>query len=74
MFNFVDYSVFCGIVEFLTNVIPLICRFIRLMMKWYSVESIESTLAKSVEVEMIRYGFSPSGERSDTDSADNTKY
>ena len=43
-------------------------------MKWYSVESIESTLAKSVEVEMIRYGFSPSGERSDTDSADNTKY
>ena len=63
---------FVGIAEFLTNVIPLICRSFRLMMKWYSVESIESTVAKSVDVEMIRHGFSPPGERSDTDSVDNT--
>ena len=35
---------FVGIAEFLTNVIPLICRSFRLMMKWYSVESIESTV------------------------------
>jgi len=41
-------------------------------MKWYSVESIESTVAKSVDVSMIRHGFSPPGERSDTDSFDNT--
>jgi hypothetical protein len=40
-------------------------------MKWYSVESIEFTVAKSVDVEMIRYGFLPPGERSDTDSIDN---
>jgi len=40
---------FVGIAEFLTNVIPLICRSFRLMMKWYSVESIESTVAKSVD-------------------------
>ena len=34
---------FVGIVEFLTNVIPLIFRsFILMMMKWYSIESIES--------------------------------
>jgi len=39
------------------------------MMKWYSVES---NVAKSVDVEMIRHGFSPPGERSDTDSIDNT--
>ena len=39
------------------------------MTKWYSVES---TVAKSVDVEMIRYGFSPPSERSDTDSVDNT--
>ena len=56
---------FVGIAEFLTNVIPLICRSFRLMMKWYSVES---TVTKSVDVEMIRYGFSPP----DTDSIDNT--
>jgi len=56
---------FVGIVEFLTNVIPLICRFFRLLMKWYSVES---TVAESVDVEMIRHGFSPP----DTDSIDNT--
>jgi len=30
---------FMGIADFLTNVIPLICRSFRLMMKWYSVES-----------------------------------
>ena len=60
---------FVGIAEFLTNVIPFICRSFRLMMKWYSVES---TVAKSVDVEMIRHGFSPPGERSDTDSVDNT--
>ena len=35
------------------------------MMKWYSVES---TVTKSVDVEMIRHGFSPP----DTDSFDNT--
>ena len=35
------------------------------MMKWYSVES---TVTKSVDVEMIRHGFSPP----DTDSIDNT--
>ena len=39
------------------------------MMKWYSVES---TIAKSVDVEMIRHGFSPGGERIDTESLDNT--
>ena len=45
------------------------------MMKWYSVESIESiesTVAKSVDVEMIRHGFSPPGEKTNTDSLDNT--
>ncbi|KAG4090896.1 hypothetical protein H8356DRAFT_1321146 [Neocallimastix lanati (nom. inval.)] len=56
---------FVGIAEFLTNVIPLICRSFSLMMKWYSVES---TVTKSVDVEMIRHGFSPP----DTDSIDNT--
>jgi len=61
-----------GIAEFLSNVILLICRSFRLMMKWYSVECIESTVAKSFDVEMIRHGFSPLGERSDTDSFDNT--
>jgi len=35
------------------------------MMKWYSDES---TVAKSVDIEMIRHGFSPP----DTDSIDNT--
>jgi len=39
------------------------------MMKWYSVES---TVAESVDVEMIRHGFSPLGERTDTDLLDNT--
>ncbi|KAG4094391.1 hypothetical protein H8356DRAFT_1333391 [Neocallimastix lanati (nom. inval.)] len=53
---------FVGIVEFLTNVIPLICRSFRLMVKWYSVESIESTVTKNVYVEI-----------SDTYSVDNTK-
>ena len=57
------------IAEFLTNVIPLICRSFKLMMKCYSVES---TVAKSVDVEMIRHEFSPPGERTDTDSLDNT--
>ena len=60
---------FVGISEFLTNVIPLICRSFRLMMKWYSVES---TVAKSVDVEMIRHEFSPPGKRTDTDSLDNS--
>ena len=45
---------FVGFVEFLTSVIPLICQSFRLMMKWYSVESIESTVTKSIDVEMIR--------------------
>ena len=63
---------FVGIAEFLTYVIPLIYRSFRLMMKWYSVESIEFTVAKSVDVEMIRNGFSPPCERSNTDSIDNT--
>ena len=54
---------FAGITEFLTNVIPLIYRSFRLMMKWYSIESIEPTVAKSIDVEMIR---------SDADSFDNT--
>ena len=39
------------------------------MMKWYSIESI---VAESVDVEMIRNGFSPPGEMTDTDSIDNT--
>ena len=56
-----------GIAEFLTNVIPLICRSFRLMMKWYSIES---TVAKNVDVEMIRHGFSPPGEMTDTDLID----
>jgi len=63
---------FVGIAEFLTNVIPLICRSFRLMMNWYSVESFESTVAESVDVQMIWHGFSPPGERTDTDSIDNT--
>jgi len=63
---------FVGIAEFLTNVIPLICRSFRLMMKWYSIESIESTVAKSVDVEMIRHEFSPPGERTDIYSFDNS--
>ena len=53
---------FVGIAEFLTNVIPLICRSFRLMMNWYSGESIKSTVAKSVNVEIIWHGFSPGGE------------
>jgi len=63
---------FVGIAEFLINVIPLIRRSFRLMMKRYSVESIEFTVTKSVDVEMIRHRFSLPGERSDTDSFDNT--
>jgi len=55
-----------GIAEYLTNVIPFICRSFSLM-KWYSVES---TVTKSVDVEMIRHGFSPP----DTDSIDNTNF
>jgi len=55
--TFVNCSVFVGIVKFQTDVIPLICRSFRLLMKWYSIES---TVAKSVDVEMISYGFSPS--------------
>ena len=38
-------------------------------MKWYSIESI---VAESVDVEMIRNGFSPPGEMTDTDSVENT--
>jgi len=66
------FSYFVEIAKFLTNVIPLICLSFRLMMKWYSIESIESTVATSVDVKMIRHGFSPPGERSDTDSFENT--
>ena len=43
---------FVGIAEFLTNVIPLICQSFRLMMKSYSIKS---TVAESVDVEMIRH-------------------
>jgi len=39
------------------------------MMKWYSVES---NVSKSIGIEVIRNEFSPPGERSDTDSFDNT--
>ena len=39
------------------------------MMKWYSVESI---VTKSVDVEMIRHVFSLPGEKTITDSLDNT--
>jgi len=60
---------FVGIAEFLTNVIPLICLSFKLMMKLYSIES---TVAKCVDVEMIRHGFSPPGEMTDTDSVDST--
>ena len=63
---------FVGIAEFLTNVIPLICRSFRLMMNWYFVESIDSTVCESIDIEMIRHGFSPPGERTDKDSLDNT--
>jgi len=55
--------------QLVTNVIPLICRYFKLIMKWYSVES---TVVKSVDVEMIRHGFSFPSERTDTDSLDNT--
>jgi len=60
---------FVGIAEFLTNVIPLICRSFRLLMKWYSVES---NIAKSINNEIIRHGFSPPGKKTNTDSLDNT--
>ena len=60
---------FVGIAGFLTNVISLICRSFRLMMKLYSIES---TVAESVDVEMIKHGFSPPDERTDTYSVDNT--
>jgi len=60
---------FVEIMEFLTNEIPLICRSFRFITKWYSVES---TVVKRVDVEIIRHGFSPPDERSDTDSVDNT--
>jgi len=60
---------FVGIAEFLTIVISLICQSFSLMMKWYSIES---TVAKSVDVEMIRHEFSPPGEMTDTDSFDST--
>ena len=33
---------------------------------------VESTISKSVDVEIIRHGFSPLGKRSDTDLVDNT--
>ena len=33
---------------------------------------IESTVATIVDIEIIRHGFSPPGERSDTDLLDNT--
>jgi len=59
---------FVWIAKFLTNIIPLICRSFRLIMKCYSVESI----TKIVDVSMIRYGFSQGGEKSDSDSYDNT--
>ena len=39
------------------------------MMKWYSVES---NVAKSIGIEVTKHEFSPPGERSDTDSFDNT--
>ena len=39
------------------------------MMKWYSVES---NVSKSIGIEVIRNEFSPPGERSDTDSFNNT--
>ena len=42
------------------------------MMEWYSVEFIESIVAKSVDVEMIRHGFSPLDEKYDTDLFVNT--
>jgi len=42
------------------------------MMNWYSVESTESIVVESVYVEVIRHGFSPPGERTDTDSLDDT--
>ena len=45
---------YVGIAEFLTNVIPLICQSFKLMMKWYSVES---TVGKRVDIEMIRHGI-----------------
>ena len=47
---------FVGIAEFLNKCNTFnLSIFYRLMMKWYSVESIESTVAKSVDVEMIRH-------------------
>ena len=39
------------------------------MMKWYSVES---NVSKSIGIEVTKHEFSPPGERSDTDSFDNT--
>jgi len=39
------------------------------MMKWYSVES---TVVKSVDIEMIRHEFSLPVESTDTDSFDNS--
>ena len=65
-------SYFVGIVEFLTNIITLIYQSFRFMMKQYYVESIESTIANNLNIEMISNGFSSLVERSDTDSFDKT--
>eukprot|EP00833_Pecoramyces_ruminatium_P009598 jgi/Orpsp1_1/1183630/evm.model.c7180000086049.1 len=57
---------FVEIAEFLTNIIPFVCQSFKLMMEWYNIRP---TVAKSVDVEMIRHGFSPPSRRaSDTES------
>jgi len=38
---------FVGIAEFLTNVISLICRSFRLIMNWYSVNLLNSSLIRA---------------------------
>eukprot|EP00833_Pecoramyces_ruminatium_P008860 jgi/Orpsp1_1/1182892/evm.model.c7180000083093.1 len=61
---------FVGIAEFLTNIMPFVCQSFKLMMEWYNIRP---TVAKSVDVEMIRHGFSPPSRRaSDTESNDNS--
>eukprot|EP00833_Pecoramyces_ruminatium_P010910 jgi/Orpsp1_1/1184942/evm.model.c7180000091668.1 len=61
---------FVGIAEFLTNIMPFVCQSFKLMMEWYNIRP---TVAKSVDVEMIRHGFSPPSRRaSDTESNENS--
>ena len=62
---------FVRIAEFLTNVIPLICRYFFLD-RWWNGILLNLPLLRSVDISIIRHGYSPPDERTDTDSVDNT--